>query len=91
MAEDFRDDDEPEGGLDEELLAEFLDAVAAGLVLVALMEAGEAEDGVAVLGVEGGGAREEADWEELVWRLDGIFFIRKLEREGSMCVGSMGR
>lgn len=42
-------------------------AVLVVVVLVVLVEA----DGLAVLRLDGG-AREEADWEELVWRLDGI-------------------
>lgn len=41
-------------------------------VLVLLVEgAWEPEDGLTDLEVEGD-ARDEADWEELVWRLDGI-------------------
>lgn len=75
MADDFRADELAEGVLDEEpllLLAEFLDVgLAAVVVVVVLVEAGETEDEVADLGLEGG-AREEADWEELVWRLGGI-------------------
>lgn len=62
-AGNFRDDG-LEGGLDEELPAEFL------VVVAVVVEVGETEDGAAVLGVEGDA--READWEELVWRLDGI-------------------
>ena len=47
------------------------------VILLLLEEAGETEDGLADLEVEGD-ARDEADWEELVWRLDGMID----EREG---------
>jgi hypothetical protein len=65
-AEDFRDD-ELVGDLDDALPAEFLVVIAVAV----MVEAGEAEDGMGVLGFEGDG-REEAVWEELAWRLDGM-------------------
>lgn len=68
-AEDFRDV-ELVGDLEDTLLAEPL-GVTAELVVPVVVEAGEAEDGVGALGFEEDW-REEAVWEELAWRLDGM-------------------
>lgn len=78
--DDFRDD-ELECDLDEELVVECLVVVEAVVVVVVvvLVEAGETEDGLVVFPVEGD-ARDEADCEELVWRLVGIALVMEREK-----------